>query len=120
MRDRIAASAREKLSQVDKEKQLQAERKRKAAMFINLLKSNNTEAGATEANEVAMGRWTYVKICKYSKTCLKLPLKKDETKIFITGPRSAVGNVSGYRCVSDCRSRGHEFDPSLVPYFRRD
>ena len=28
-----------------------------------------------------------------------------------TGPRSAVGNVSGYRCVSDCRSRGHEFDP---------
>ena len=23
-----------------------------------------------------------------------------------TGPRSAVGNVSGYRCVSDCRSRG--------------
>ena len=22
------------------------------------------------------------------------------------GPRSAVGNVSGYRCVSDCRSRG--------------
>ena len=27
------------------------------------------------------------------------------------GPRSAVGNVSEYRCVSDCRSRGHEFDP---------
>ena len=27
-----------------------------------------------------------------------------------TGPRSAVGNVSGYRCVSDCRSRGREFD----------
>ena len=27
------------------------------------------------------------------------------------GPRSAVGNVSGYRCVSDCRSRGREFDP---------
>ena len=68
MRDRIAASAREKLSQVDKEKQLQAERKRKAAMFINLLKSNNTEAGAAEANDVAMGRWTYFRICKYSKT----------------------------------------------------
>ena len=30
------------------------------------------------------------------------------------GPRSAVGNVSGYRCVSDCRSRGREFDPGLV------
>ena len=36
------------------------------------------------------------------------------------GPRSAVGNVSGYRCVSDCRSRGREFDPSPVPYFRGD
>ena len=37
-----------------------------------------------------------------------------------TGPRSAVGNVSGYRCVSDCRSRGCEFDPGPVPYFRGD
>ena len=37
-----------------------------------------------------------------------------------TGPRSAVGNVSGYRCVSDCRSRGREFDPGPVPYFRGD
>ena len=35
-----------------------------------------------------------------------------------TGPRSAVGNVSGYRCVSDCISRGREFDPGPVPYFR--
>ena len=32
--------------------------------------------------------------------------------------RSAVGNVSGYRCVSDCRSRGRGFDPGPVPYFR--
>ena len=38
----------------------------------------------------------------------------------VTGPRSAVGNVSGYRCVSDCRSRGREFDPGPVPYFRGD
>ena len=38
----------------------------------------------------------------------------------IAGPRSAVGNVSGYRCVSDCRSRGREFDPGPVPYFRGD
>ena len=37
-----------------------------------------------------------------------------------TGPRSAVGNVSGYRCVSDCNSRGREFDPGPVPYFRGD
>ena len=34
--------------------------------------------------------------------------------------RSAVGSVSGYRCVSDCRSRGRELDPSPVPYFRGD
>ena len=40
--------------------------------------------------------------------------------IFFTGPRSAVGNVPGYRCVSDCRSRGREFDPGPVPYFRGD
>ena len=37
-----------------------------------------------------------------------------------TGPRSAVGNVSGNRCESDCRSRGREFDPGPVPYFRGD
>ena len=37
-----------------------------------------------------------------------------------SGPRSAVGNMSGYRCVSDCRSRGREFDPGPVPYFRGD
>ena len=29
-------------------------------------------------------------------------------------PRSAVGNVS------DCRARGHEFEPGPVPYFRGD
>ena len=38
----------------------------------------------------------------------------------IAGPRSAVGNVSGYRCVSDCISRGREFDPGPVPYFCGD
>ena len=40
--------------------------------------------------------------------------------IFCTRPHSAVSNVSGYRCVSDCRSRGREFDPGPVPYFRGD
>ena len=38
------------------------------------------------------------------------------------GPRSAVGNVSGYRCESDCRSRGREFDHSrrvVVSYKRK-
>ena len=43
-----------------------------------------------------------------------------ETSLASAGPRSAVGNVSGYRCVSDCRSRGREFDPGPVPYFRGD
>ena len=38
----------------------------------------------------------------------------------IAGQCSAVGNVSGYRCVSDYISRGREFDPCLVPYFRGD
>ena len=42
------------------------------------------------------------------------------TRAISTGPRSAVGNVSGNRCESDCRSRGREFDPGPVPYFRGD
>ena len=42
------------------------------------------------------------------------------TDISVAEPRSAVGNVSGYRYVSDCRSRGGEFDPGPVPYFRGD
>ena len=32
----------------------------------------------------------------------------------------AVNNLSDYRCLSDCRSRGPEFDPGLVPYFCGD
>ena len=35
----------------------------------------------------------------------------------MTRPRSAVGNVSGNRCESDCRSRGRGFDPCPVPSF---
>ena len=31
-----------------------------------------------------------------------------------TEPLSAVGNVSNYRCMSDCRSRDRELDPGLV------
>ena len=37
-----------------------------------------------------------------------------------TRPRSAVGNMSGNRCESDCRYWGREFDCSPVPYFRGD
>ena len=32
----------------------------------------------------------------------------------LTGLRRPAGNVSGYRGVSECRSRGHEFEPGLV------
>ena len=39
---------------------------------------------------------------------------------FFTRPRSAVRNVSGNRCESACGSRGREFDPGPVPYFRGD
>ena len=37
-----------------------------------------------------------------------------------TGPCRAVGKVSGNRCESDCRSRGLDFDPGMVPFFRGD
>ena len=50
-------------------------------------------------------------ICSYFSL---LFLKND------AGSRSAVGNVSGYRYVSDCRSRGREFNPGPVPYFPGD
>ena len=47
--------------------------------------------------------------------CINIPWKiLQNTK---TGPRSAVGNVSGNRCQSDCRSRGCEFDPGPVHTF---
>ena len=49
-----------------------------------------------------------------------ISLSTDPNLKYLCGPRSAVGNVSGYRCVSDCRSRGREFDPGPVPYFRGD
>ena len=34
-----------------------------------------------------------------------------------TGPGSAVSNVPGNICKSDCRSRGRKLDPGPVPYF---
>lgn len=45
LRDKLAAAAREKMTQVTqntKDKSLQAERKRKAAMFVNMLKKKST------------------------------------------------------------------------------
>ena len=40
--------------------------------------------------------------------------------ITLTWPHSAVSNVSDCRYVSNCKSRGHNFDPSQVPYFLCD
>ena len=54
------------------------------------------------------------------KSILILDREHAASQVKYTGPRSAVGKVSGYRCVSDCRSRGREFDPGPVPYFRGD
>ena len=42
------------------------------------------------------------------------------SSLIFTWLRCAAGNVSGNRCESDCRSRGCEFNPRLVPYFRGD
>ena len=42
------------------------------------------------------------------------------TLLLFTGPRSSVGDVSVYRFVSDCRTRGCKFDPGPVPYFHGD
>ena len=39
------------------------------------------------------------------------------TSHLFTGPHRTVGNVSDYRCVSDCRSRGRQFDPGPVHTF---
>ena len=43
-----------------------------------------------------------------------------EAQINHTQLRSQVGNVSGCRYVSDCRSRGRDFDPDPVPFLRVD
>ena len=41
----------------------------------------------------------------------------DLLNIQIIGPRSTVGNVSGNRRISDCRSRGRKFDPGPAHTF---
>ena len=54
------------------------------------------------------------------KNSLKNVIKYKKVYIENAGPQSTVGNVSGYRCVSDCRSRGRETDPGPIAYFRGD
>ena len=46
--------------------------------------------------------------------------KKHSSVLDNAGPPRAVGNMSGYRCASDCRSRDREFDSGPVPNFRGD
>ena len=77
------------------------------------------------SNDDNSSRWAYglgsaiVIVLSLASVCP--PLGNYLFKCFLyTGPRSAVGNVSGNRCESDCRSRGREFDPGPVPYFRGD
>ena len=60
------------------------------------------------AKVISRQQWVNCQGCK----------KWDKTEC--TGLRRAVGKVSGNRCKSDCRSRGREFDPGPVPYFRGD
>ena len=55
--------------------------------------------------------------CIYMYT---LSLKLNHYKQPLTRLSSTVSNVSDYRCISDCRSRGRKFDPGLVPYFLGD
>ncbi|KAJ8312289.1 hypothetical protein KUTeg_009662 [Tegillarca granosa] len=51
LKDKLAVAAREKLAQASKEKQMKAERKRKVAMFVNMLKSSNQQAPGQSGDE---------------------------------------------------------------------
>ena len=42
LKDKLANAVKERLSQTNRERQLQQERKKKAAMFLNLIKSSQT------------------------------------------------------------------------------
>ncbi|XP_052797489.1 splicing factor, suppressor of white-apricot homolog isoform X2 [Mya arenaria] len=70
VKDRIAASAREKLSQADREAQMKLERKKKAAMFINLLKNKNSTETSVETTNAE----------KTADTDVKLSSKADGSK----------------------------------------
>ena len=48
LKDKLALAAREKLAQASKENQIKAERKRRAAMFINMLKSSQVNPAVAQ------------------------------------------------------------------------
>ena len=65
----------------------------------------------------------YAVLCYAILLCSSLLFVKQNLRVLQpsrTGPHSAVGNMSGNRCESDCRTRGREFDPGPVSYFRGD
>lgn len=65
LEDRLAAAAREKLAQASKEskeKQLQAERKRKAALFLQTLRSPFT--GEPEAKRAELDSSAQLEVCE--------------------------------------------------------
>ena len=59
-------------------------------------------------------------MCQFNQGVVNIEAVKTMLHSHCTWPGSAVGNMSGNRCESDCRSRGREFVPGPVPYFRGD
>ena len=76
-------------------------------------------SSVTHTNSFTTSNWVY-QTHKIYQLVMSFNHTDSFTTSLLAGPRSAVGKVSGYRCVSDCRSRGCEFDPGPVPYFRGD
>ena len=65
-----------------------------------------------------LSSFTIISLEKRELVALHVLCSECHVTVIVIGPRSPVGNVSDNRCESDCRSRGCEFDPGLVPYFR--
>lgn len=81
LEDRLAAAAREKLAQASKEskeKQLQAERKRKAALFLQTLRG--PFAGEPEAKRAELDASAQLEVCE-SLIFFKLMLKLNQTPV---------------------------------------
>ena len=68
LKDKLAAAARGKLTQANKEKQIQMERKRKAAMFLSMLKSSEAAGAEEPAPSVDLPPPFHGK-CKYLVYC---------------------------------------------------
>lgn len=88
LEDRLAAAAREKLAQASKEskeKQLQAERKRKAALFLQTLR--NPLTGEPEAKRAELDTCTQLEVGEWLKRCHRVSHCLRMTK------NSGTGNV---------------------------